>query len=88
MAKLAALGMAVALFIGAVGCSTPPSVPTPVPATPAPSTPAPSAATPPPRSSATVVRVVDGDTVDVSLDGRQERIRLIGMDTPETVDPR
>lgn len=32
-----------------------------------------------------VVRVVDGDTV--LLDGH-ERVRLIGVDTPETVDPR
>ena len=38
---------------------------------------------------ATVVRVVDGDTVDVRLaDGTTERLRLIGIDTPETVDPR
>jgi micrococcal nuclease len=31
---------------------------------------------------------VDGDTVDVDIDGKTERIRLIGLDTPETVDPR
>ena len=32
----------------------------------------------------TVSRVVDGDTVDVRLtSGRTERIRLIGIDTPE-----
>src|SRR5215216_4272042 len=31
-----------------------------------------------------VTRVVDGDTVDVRLDaGRVERVRLIGIDTPE-----
>ena len=35
-----------------------------------------------------VVKVVDGDTIDVSIDGKIERIRLIGIDTPETVDPR
>ena len=36
-----------------------------------------------------VLRVVDGDTLDVQLPGAgQERVRLIGMDTPETVDPR
>jgi micrococcal nuclease len=35
-----------------------------------------------------VVKVVDGDTIDVSLDGKIERIRLIGINTPETVDPR
>lgn len=44
--------------------------------------------TPDERRAATVVRVVDGDTVDVQLAGRTERLRLIGMDTPETVDPR
>jgi micrococcal nuclease len=32
-----------------------------------------------------VLRVVDGDTL--ILDG-QERVRLIGVDTPESVDPR
>ena|SRR3989344_5055954 len=35
-----------------------------------------------------VVKVVDGDTVDISIDGKVERVRLIGMNTPETVDPR
>ena len=32
--------------------------------------------------------VVDGDTVDVRIDGRTERVRLIGINTPETKDPR
>ena len=36
----------------------------------------------------TITRVVDGDTVDVRVDGKVERIRIIGLDTPETVDPR
>jgi micrococcal nuclease len=35
-----------------------------------------------------VVRVVDGDTVVVKIDGVDETLRLIGIDTPETVDPR
>ena len=35
-----------------------------------------------------VTRVVDGDTVDVDINGETERIRLIGLNTPETVDPR
>lgn len=35
-----------------------------------------------------VVRVVDGDTIDVSIDDQIERLRLIGINTPETVDPR
>lgn len=37
----------------------------------------------------TVTHIVDGDTIDVkSMYGKKERIRLIGIDTPETVDPR
>ena len=35
-----------------------------------------------------VVKVVDGDTIDVQLGGKTERLRLIGINTPETVDPR
>jgi micrococcal nuclease len=35
-----------------------------------------------------VIKVVDGDTIDVSINGTTERIRLIGINTPETVDPR
>lgn len=38
--------------------------------------------------NALVSRVVDGDTIDVVLRGRSERVRLIGIDTPESVDPR
>jgi micrococcal nuclease len=34
-----------------------------------------------------VVDVVDGDTVVVRLDGRDEHVRLIGIDTPETKHP-
>lgn len=34
-----------------------------------------------------VERVVDGDTVKVTLDGQQVSVRLIGLDTPETVKP-
>ena len=34
-----------------------------------------------------VMRVVDGDTIEVRLDGRGEDVRLIGVDTPETVKP-
>jgi micrococcal nuclease len=35
--------------------------------------------------SARVVRVVDGDTIIVHIDGRDERLRYIGVNTPETV---
>lgn len=36
---------------------------------------------------ATVMRVVDGDTVDLWVGRRPETARLLGIDTPETVDP-
>lgn len=40
-------------------------------------------------TSADVTRVIDGDTIEVKLiDGAIEKVRLIGIDTPETVDPR
>lgn len=35
-----------------------------------------------------VVKVIDGDTIDITKDGSTVRVRLIGIDTPETVDPR
>jgi micrococcal nuclease len=35
-----------------------------------------------------VVRVVDGDTIAVQLAGGREKVRYIGIDTPETKDPR
>jgi len=40
------------------------------------------------ESAAQVVAVVAGDTLDVRFDGRIERVRLIGLNTPESVDPR
>ncbi len=43
------------------------------------------ASTDDPPGSATVVRVVDGDTVVVDLAGHDENVRLIGIDTPESV---
>ena len=36
---------------------------------------------------AEVVHVVDGDTVDIEIGGARERVRLLGIDTPETVKP-
>lgn len=36
----------------------------------------------------TVSRVIDGDTIDVTLGHTTERIRLLGLDTPETVHPQ
>jgi micrococcal nuclease len=37
---------------------------------------------------ASVAHVVDGDTIDVRVGGRVERVRLLGIDTPESVKPR
>ena len=37
--------------------------------------------------NARVVRVVDGDTLVVHIGGDDERVRLIGIDTPESVKP-
>jgi micrococcal nuclease len=39
-------------------------------------------------TTAQVLRVVDGDTVVVACDSRPVTVRLIGVDTPETVHPR
>ena len=36
---------------------------------------------------ARVQRVVDGDTIGVALGGRSERVRYIGIDTPESAKP-
>lgn len=68
-------------------------------ALPQPDIPLPQAATPAPDGAgypqqpadlpgAQVARVVDGDTLDVNLGGERVRLRLIGINTPETVDPR
>jgi micrococcal nuclease len=57
---------------------------TPTPATPPAPTPSTTPA-PAPASIAKVTRVIDGDTLQISTG---EKVRLIGVDTPETKDPR
>lgn len=46
--------------------------------------------TPKPQSNKLyrVVKVIDGDTIQVEISGKIETLRLIGIDTPELVDPR
>ena len=39
------------------------------------------------EANAIIDDVIDGDTVDVIITGREERVRLIGIDTPETKKP-
>lgn len=76
-----------------VSVSPAPSVKDPIPAKAPPkeTTEIVTSANPPEQSGITlyaVTKVVDGDTFDVSMNGETKRIRLIGVDTPETVDPR
>ena len=66
---------ALALVLAACGRTAGESAPTPAPAT----------GSLPTGVDAVVRRVVDGDTVEVS---GGERVRLIGVDTPETKDPK
>jgi micrococcal nuclease len=35
-----------------------------------------------------VIKVVDGDTFDIKVGEQTVKVRMIGIDTPETVDPR
>ena len=35
------------------------------------------------RGNTTVVLVIDGDTIDVSVKGETKRVRLLNIDTPE-----
>ena len=55
----------------------------PIEAQPKPGLPVPSAV----EGPFPVTRVVDGDTVRVLIDGQDTAVRLIGIDTPETVAP-
>ncbi len=41
-----------------------------------------------PNKQYEVIKVVDGDTFNVKVDGYTVKVRMIGVDTPETVDPR
>ena len=73
---------AVLLALLALGCQ-PAATLTPFPAAGVTQPPGPTR----PVERARVVRVVDGDTVIVALAGREERLRYIGIDAPESVRP-
>ena len=66
-----------------------PSAPEPTKAAPhrQPSAPQPANIVPTEPALWPVVRVVDGDSVEGAYHGRSESVRLIGIDTPETVQP-
>ena len=40
------------------------------------------------RETFRVIKVIDGDTIQVLVGGKKETVRLIGIDTPDTVDPK
>lgn len=40
-----------------------------------------------PTTEALFIRAIDGDTIVVAVAGQEQRVRYIGMDAPETVDP-
>ncbi len=42
----------------------------------------------PDRITGKVVKVRDGDTIEIDIEGVVKVVRYIGIDTPETVDPR
>lgn len=42
---------------------------------------------PDPYQTGTVTKVIDGDTIEVNLNGKIEKVRMILIDTPETVHP-
>ena len=83
---LVAAMLAAALAVAACGGGTPTPRPTggsgSWSTTPAPIPGAPDRPIGPTRE-ATLVRVVDGDTIRVSVGGVEERVRYIGIDTPE-----
>lgn len=82
IAVLSALAAQDQLFSGVGNSVIPPKIST------LEHTPTPSNQLPTSQPATTVTRVVDGDTIIVSINGTTEKVRLIGVDTPETVDPR
>jgi len=85
------LVLLVALTACAGAADTPLTLPVtrrPATPTPRPQPPAPLHDTAVPEGDrATVSYVIDGDTIEVELDGRTYRLRYIGVDTPEREEP-
>jgi len=80
----------IAVFSLALGCAVSPQE-APSGVTPS-STPEPRTTVPALGQSnklvqASVVRIVDGDTIEVNISGNLHRVRYIGIDTPETGQP-
>jgi micrococcal nuclease len=64
-----------------------PLVPQPQPSPPTDQAPSTPDTAPAKTITAQVTRVIDGDTIEVRLDGRVEKVRYIGVNTPETRHP-
>jgi micrococcal nuclease len=79
--------LAFLLVCALAACSTPTTTVTRTKTVTAHPTPLSPNLTPAARHTAIVTRVVDGDTAHVRYHGRDLTIRLIGVDTPETVAP-
>jgi micrococcal nuclease len=80
--------LGVAASVSAASCANEGSTATPAPTTARPARAATSVELPA-GIDAEVVSVTDGDTITARLDtGDTEKVRLIGIDTPETKDPR
>ncbi len=98
MRRTAAALLAIAVMLLVAGCEARASAPLGAPATTdsrsaavteSPSTPDPPAgdtseAGAPSTKQGRVVRVVDGDTAHIVVDGVREKVRFIGVDTPES----
>lgn len=89
--RLVALLATALLF--ATACTDTADAPTPTRTAPpslratATASPSPAASVRPELTPARVTRVIDGDTIEVEIDGTTYDVRYIGIDTPETVHP-
>lgn len=71
-------------LLAAMGCGLlAPTAPPPATATPRVANPSPTPEDVSAGEIARVVTVIDGDTIDVLIDGERYRVRYIGVDTPE-----
>ena len=90
---LSGFALAATVAVGACAAATPPRATatlersSPSPTATRPRTPSPAAAADSDGVPATVIRVVDGDTIHALLDGVDEKVRIIGLDSPETSKP-
>ena len=100
MGRLLISVIVIGLLLSSIGCTTPSTVESPkgsdvnptetTPALPAQkdtSTQTQTISPPPSEIKARVVRVIDGDTIEVNIQGYLYTVRYIGIDTPETVHP-